>query len=152
MIELDKVDRTILSIIQMNGRLTNAEIAARVSLSPPASWKRLKRLEEEVIDGYYATLNRKALGLNVFAFISITLDSHSEEAMDNFERGVDALPNVLACHNISGKYDYLLQVVVEDMDEFHKLAMFKIRRLGNIKEMYTGFSLREVKRSTTLPL
>ena len=72
--------------------------------------------------------------------------------MDNFERGVDALPNVLACHNISGKYDYLLQVVVEDMDEFHKLAMFKIRRLGNIKEMYTGFSLREVKRSTTLPL
>lgn len=96
MIELDKVDRTILSIIQMNGRLTNAEIAARVSLSPPASWKRLKRLEEEVIDGYYATLNRKALGLNVFAFISITLDSHSEEAMDNFERGVDALPNVLA--------------------------------------------------------
>lgn len=152
MIELDKVDRTILSIIQMNGRLTNAEIAARVSLSPPASWKRLKRLEEEVIDGYYATLNRKALGLNVFAFISITLDSHSEEAMDSFERGVDALPNVLACHNISGKYDYLLQVVVEDMDEFHKLAMFKIRRLGNIKEMYTGFSLREVKRSTTLPL
>lgn len=152
MMELDKVDRTILSIIQMNGRLTNGEIAARVSLSPPASWKRLKRLEEEVIDGYYATLNRKALGLNVFAFISITLDSHTEEAMDSFERGVDALPNVLACHNISGKYDYLLQVVVEDMDEFHKLAMFKIRRLGNIKEMYTGFSLREVKRSTTLPL
>ncbi|MNL60484.1 Leucine-responsive regulatory protein [compost metagenome] len=97
-------------------------------------------------------LNRKALGLNVFAFISITLDTHSEEAMDKFEQGVNALPSILSCHNISGKYDYLLQVVVKDMDEFHQLAMYKIRRLGNIKEMYTGFSLKEVKRSSTLPL
>jgi len=152
MIELDKVDRSILEIVQLNGRLTNAEIASRVSLSAPATWKRLKRLEEVVIEGYHALLNRKALGLNVFAFISITLDTHSEEAMDKFEQGVNALPSILSCHNISGKYDYLLQVVVKDMDEFHQLAMYKIRRLGNIKEMYTGFSLKEVKRSSTLPL
>jgi len=152
MIELDKMDRTILEIVQMNGRLTNAEIASRVSLSAPASWKRLKRLEDDVIDGYHAHLNRKALGLNVFAFISITLDTHSETAMDNFEKGINELPSVLSCHNISGKYDYLLQVVVKDMDEFHVLAMHKIRRLGNIKEMYTGFSLKEIKRSTRLPI
>ena len=152
MIELDKVDRMILEIVQLNGRLTNAEIAARVSLSAPASWKRLKRLEEEVIEGYHASLNRKAIGLNVFAFISITLDTHSEEAMDSFEKGVNSLPSVISCHNISGKYDYLLQVVVKDMDDFHQLAMYKIRRLGNIKEMYTGFSLKEIKRCPTLPL
>ena len=80
------------------------------------------------------------------------LDSHSEKAMNNFEAGVMALPNVVACHNVSGKYDYLLQVVVQDMETFHQVAMHRIRALGNIKEMYTGFSLKEIKRSTNLPI
>ena len=80
------------------------------------------------------------------------LDSHSEKAMNNFEAGVMALPNVVACHNVSGKYDYLLQVVVQDMEALHQVAMHRIRALGNIKEMYTGFSLKEIKRSTNLPL
>lgn len=152
MTDLDDIDRTILKILQTDGRLTNAEIASRVSLSPPACWKRLKRLEEQVIQGYHATLNQQALGLGLFAFINIMLDSHSEKAMHNFEAGVMALPNVVACHNVSGKYDYLLQVVVPDMDAFHQVAMHRIRALGNIKEMYTGFSIKEIKRSTNLPL
>lgn len=152
MTDLDDIDRAILRILQTDGRLTNAEIATRVSLSPPACWKRLKRLEETVIQGYHATLNQKALGLGLFAFINITLDTHSEKAMRSFEAGVSALPNVVACHNVSGRYDYLLQVVVEDMDAFHSLAMHRIRTLGNVKEMYTGFSLKEIKRSTSLPL
>lgn len=152
MTELDDIDRTILKILQTDGRLSNAEIASRVSLSPPACWKRLKRLEEQVIQGYHATLNQQALGLGLFAFINIMLDSHSEKAMHNFEAGVMALPNVVACHNVSGKYDYLLQVVVPDMDAFHQVAMHRIRALGNIKEMYTGFSIKEIKRSTNLPL
>ena len=113
---------------------------------------RIKRLEEHVIQGYHATLNQQALGLGLFAFINIMLDSHSEKAMNNFEAGVMALPNVVACHNVSGKYDYLLQVVVQDMEAFHQVAMHRIRALGNIKEMYTGFSLKEIKRSTNLPL
>lgn len=152
MTDLDDIDRTILQILQTDGRLSNAEIASRVSLSPPACWKRLKRLEEQVIQGYHATLNQQALGLGLFAFINIMLDSHSEKAMHNFEAGVMALPNVVACHNVSGKYDYLLQVVVPDMDAFHQVAMHRIRALGNIKEMYTGFSIKEIKRSTNLPL
>ncbi|MGE8482205.1 Lrp/AsnC family transcriptional regulator [Pseudomonas sp. URMO17WK12:I6] len=152
MAEMDKVDRSILEILQMNGRLTNAEIAARVCLSAPACWKRLKRLEEEVIVGYHAHLNPKTIGLGLFAFISVTLDSHSEQAMEHFEAGVLALPNIIACHKVSGKYDYLLQVVVKDMEAFHELAMHRIRTLGNIKEMYTGFSLKEIKHCNTLPL
>ena len=152
MTDLDDIDRTILQILQTDGRLTNAEIASRVSLSPPACWKRLKRLEEQVILGYHATLNQQALGLGLFAFINITLDSHSEKAMRSFEAGVMALSSVVACHNVSGKYDYLLQVVVKDMEAFHELAMHRIRTLGNVKEMYTGFSLKEIKRSTNLPL
>ncbi len=152
MTELDSVDRAILEILQINGRLTNAEVASRINLSPPACWKRLKRLEEEVIVGYHATLNQEALGLGLFAFINITLDSHSEEAMQKFEQGIQKLPNVVACHTVSGRYDYLLQVVVKDMAAFHELALHRIRNLGNVKEMYTGFSLKEIKRSTCLPI
>ena len=152
MVELDKTDRAILQLLQADGRLANTEIAARVALSPPACWKRLKRLEQKLIRGYHAALEPRELGLGLFAFISIMLDSHSEKAMNRFESGVMALPHVIAYHNVSGKYDYLLQVVVTDMDAFHDLAMHKIRALGNIKEMYTGFSLKEIKRSTSLPL
>lgn len=152
MTELDAVDRAILQILQKDGRLSNTEIAARVSLSPPACWKRLKNLEEHVILGYHARLDQKELGLGLFAFINITLDSHSEKTMRSFEAGVLALPSVVACHNVSGKYDYLLQVVVQDMEAFHDLAMNRIRNLADIKEMYTGFSLKEIKRSTSLPL
>jgi Lrp/AsnC family transcriptional regulator, leucine-responsive regulatory protein len=153
MIELDKTDRTILQLLQADGRLANTEIASRVALSPPACWKRLKRLEEKVIRGYHAALEPRELGLGLFAFVSILLDDHSEKAMDRFESDVMALPNVIACHNVSGKYDYLLQVVASDMEAFHELTLNKIvRKLGNIKEMYTGFSLKEIKRSTSLPL
>lgn len=152
MTNLDDIDREILQILQADGRLTNTEIASRVNLSPPACWKRLKRLEEKVIQGYHATLNQQELGLGLFAFINIMLDSHSEKAMHNFEAGVLALPNVVACHNVSGKYDYLLQVVVRDMAAFHELLAYRIRALGNIKEIYTGFSLKEIKRSTSLPI
>ena len=152
MTDLDDTDRKILEMLQVDGRLSNAEIAEKVGLSAPACWKRLKRLEKQVIQGYHATLNQRELGLGLFAFINIMLDSHSEKAMRAFESGVMALPNVVACHNVSGKYDYLLQVVVRDMEAFHQLAMHRIRTLGNIKEMYTGFSLKEIKRSTSLPL
>jgi len=72
--------------------------------------------------------------------------------MNSFEQGVLSLPNIVACHNISGRYDYLLQVIVRNMDDFHHLAMHQIRKLGNIKEMYTGFSLKEIKLSSILPL
>lgn len=153
MADLDNTDRNILRLLQADGRLANAEIASQVSLSPPACWKRLKRLEEKVIRGYHASLEPRELGLGLFAFVSILLDDHSEKAMNRFESDVMALPNIIACHNVSGKYDYLLQVVATDMDAFHELALNKIlRKLGNIKEMYTGFSLKEIKRSTSLPL
>lgn len=149
---MDKIDRAILEILQVNGRLSNSEIAEKVALSPPACWKRLKRLEDEFIQGYHAHLNREALGFSLLAFVSIILEGHTDKIMNDFEEGVKKIPNIIACHNISGRYDYLLQIVVKDINSFHDLAMNQIRTIGNIKEINTGFSLKEIKLSPHLPI
>lgn len=134
------------------GRLTNAEIATRIALSQPACWKRLKRLESTVVRSYNAALDPQALGLGIFAFVNVMLDNHSERAMLAFEASVIAMPNVLSCHNVSGKYDYLLQIIVSDMETFHRIGIRQIRELGNVKEIYTGFSLKEIKRCPSFPI
>ena len=149
---LDALDRAILAVVQSDGRLSNAEIAGRIGLSAPACWKRLKRLEEGVIAGYHARLDHRALGLNLFAFVSVMLDDHSRLAMEQFEAAVIDRSDVVACHNMAGRYDYLLQIVVADMDSFHDVVMGRIRAIGHVKEINTGFSIREIKRSTNLPL
>ena len=152
MLKLDKIDMQILRLLQEDGRLNNAEVAKRVFLSPPACWKRLKVLEQKVINNYRAHINPKCLGFNFCAFMSITLDFHSDECMRHFEQEILKIDNVITCHNISGRYDYILQVVVKDMDDFHNVSMIKIRAIGNIKEMNTSFSIREIKPFEGFPI
>ncbi|TNP37022.1 Lrp/AsnC ligand binding domain-containing protein, partial [Escherichia coli] len=85
-------------------------------------------------------------------FMNITLDLHSEECMQHFEAEIMKIDNVIACHNISGRYDYLLHLVVKDMDDFHNVSMIRIRKIGNIKEMNTSFSIKEIKSFKGLPI
>ncbi|HCR4054426.1 Lrp/AsnC family transcriptional regulator (plasmid) [Providencia huaxiensis] len=150
--KLDKIDIQILKLLQEDGRLNNAEIAKRVFLSPPACWKRLKILEQSAIKHYQAVIEPKSIGYNFYAFMNITLDLHSEESMKRFEKEILKVDNVITCHNISGRYDYLLQLVVKDMDDFHHVSMEKIRSIGNIKEMNTSFGIREIKSFRGLPI
>ncbi|GAB7551475.1 Lrp/AsnC family transcriptional regulator [Novosphingobium sp. 11B] len=152
MFKLDRTDRAILTALQIDGRISNSDLAKQVGISAPACWKRLKRLEDQFVIAYGARMNLKALGFGLFAFISIMLDDHSEAAMSAFEAAVSAMPEVIGCHNVSGKYDYLLQVVAHDMEDFHEIAMRRIRAIGHIKEIYTHFSIREIKQSGSLPL
>ena len=98
-----------MKILQEDGRLSNAELAERVSLSASPCWKRLKRLESSgVIRGYQAVLDRRALGMGVVAFVSISLENHTEKTCQAFEASVLAMPEVMACHNTTGQHDYLL--------------------------------------------
>ncbi|MCK9782435.1 MULTISPECIES: Lrp/AsnC family transcriptional regulator [Enterobacterales] len=150
--DLDKTDMGILKLLQEEGRLNNAEIAKRVFLSPPACWKRLKALENGVIKHYRAIIEPKHLGFNFYAFMNITLDLHSEDNMAHFEQEIMKIDNVISCHNISGRYDYMLQLVVKDMEDFHNVSMMKIRAIGNIKEMNTSFSIREIKPFKGFPI
>ena len=150
---LDRIDRRLLEEIQRDARLTTAELAARVSLSASPCWRRLKRLEAAgVIRGYHARLDADRLGWGVTAFVHVLLENHSAELGAQFEHAVQAIPEVIACHNVSGQYDFLLQVVARDLKSFGEFARSAIRTLPGVKEMNSSFSLREVKAGLALPM
>ncbi len=149
----DATDRTILLALQQDGRQTMAELAEQVALSQSPCWRRVRQLEESgVIKGYHAHLNRSKLGYGVTGFIHLQMENHTPEVAAAFEREVVALPQVLSCHNLSGRYDYMLEVIASDLEAFSMLVRNKIRGLPGVKELSTSFSLKEVKRSDVLPV
>jgi Lrp/AsnC family leucine-responsive transcriptional regulator len=150
-LDMDETDLKMLRILQDEGRLSNSELAERVSLSASPCWKRLKRLEAAgVIRGYQAILDRHILGLGIVAFVSILLDNHTEMTCRTFESGVLAMPEVIACHNITGQHDYLLQVLAEDMESYSAFVLNRLRTLPGVKEMHSSFSLLELKSSSKM--
>lgn len=150
---LEPVDVRILEALQEDGRLTNQALSERVGLSTSPSWRRVRQLEESgVIQGYRATLDRRAVGLGVLAFIRIKIDSHSAEEAEAFAAKVTGLDEVVACYSIAGDADFLLQVVSPDLDSYAEFAMSTLRRLPRIKEMQTTFVLKEIKSFGGFPL
>jgi Lrp/AsnC family leucine-responsive transcriptional regulator len=151
--DLDRVDRRLLQEIQRDARLTVAQLAERVALSTSPCWRRLKRLEEAgLVRGYHAQLDAAQLGWGVTAFVHIMLESHRAELGAKFEAAVRQIPQVVACHNVSGQYDFLLQVVARDLAGFGEFARSTIRALPGVKEMNSSFSLKEVKTGLALPV
>lgn len=150
---LDPTDRQLLKALQHDARQTVAELAQTVSLSPSPCWRRVRQLEEYgVIEGYHAHLSRKKLGYGVTGFVHLQMDNHTPEVMAAFEREVVALAQVLSCHNLSGRYDYLIEAIAPDLESFSQLVRAKIRSLPGVKEIATSFSLKEVKHAGTLPV
>jgi Lrp/AsnC family transcriptional regulator, leucine-responsive regulatory protein len=149
----DPVDRQLLSALQKNGRTTVGELAELVSLSPSPCWRRVRQLEESgLIAGYHARLDRQLLGYGVLGFVHLAMHDHTQEKADAFEREVVALPQVLSCHNLSGRYDYQLEVIARDLETFSEFVRNNIRGLPGVREISTSFSLKEVKRSSELPV
>lgn len=149
--DIDAIDRKILRAIQADARLTMAELAEKVALSHTPCWRRVKRLEEAgYIAGYHAVLNRHQLGYSIVGFVSVQLDSHTPEVAEAFERQVIALENVLSCHNLTGRYDYQLEAIAEDMEHFARFVREKVRSLPAVREIYTSFSLKEIKPNRVL--
>ena len=153
LIRLDSVDRQLLAALQNDGRATVGELAERVSLSPSPCWRRVKQLEESgLIEGYHARLSRQKLGYGVTGFVQLQMENHTPQAAESFERAVVALPQVLSCHNLSGRYDYQLEVVGVDLESFAEFVRTHIRALPGVREISTSFSLKEIKRSIVLPI
>lgn len=152
-VPLDAVDRALLNALQQDGRATVGELAERVHLSPSPCWRRVRQLEDNgIISGYHAHLDRHHVGLGVLGFVQIGLHNHTAEITAAFEREVQALPQVLACHNLSGRYDYQLEVVAPDLEFFAEFVRTSIRSLPGVREISTSFSLKEVKRTVALPV
>ncbi|WP_201747204.1 Lrp/AsnC family transcriptional regulator [Glaciimonas sp. PCH181] len=142
----DRTDMQILAALQVDGRLSSAELAERVSLTPSPCWRRVKRLEDEgVIRGYRAEINPKKLGFDVTAFVYISLDKKGAESVREFEDAVRQVPEVLSCHCISGRYDHQLTVIARNLEAFGELTRHVLGSLPGVKEVYTSFVLKEVK-------
>ncbi|MCZ8233805.1 MAG: Lrp/AsnC family transcriptional regulator [Inhella sp.] len=150
---LDRIDRSILRLLQSDGRLSNAQLAERVSLSPSACLRRLQRLEEDgVIHGYRAELSGNAIGRPTTVFIEVTLSNQGTAALDAFERAVAACPDVLECHLMSGDFDYLLRVAVADLADYERLHRHHLAALPHVARVRTAFAMRAVVPSRGFPL
>jgi len=150
---LDKFDIAILRELQADGRLTNAELAQRVGLSAAPCWRRVRALEEAgYIRGYRAEIDRHKIGLGVLAFVRLHAERNNGDNIRALEEAVRALPEVVACHYISGTGTFELQVVAQDLDSFSRFAQQRLVNLPNVKDLQTSFSLGEVKAGGALPL
>lgn len=166
-IELDAIDRRILAILQENGRLSNQEIAERVSLSPSPCLRRIRRLEESgVIRGYVALLDPQKIGLGLLAFVNVRLEKRGPAApardgaggragathAELFRAAVQAWPEVVACHAMTGDMDYLLRVQVEDIAHFSRFVQEQLLHHPSVIDVKTSFSLDTFKETTALPI
>lgn len=150
---LDSMDRRILTVLQKRGRMSNAELSERVNLSPSACHRRVQRLEKEgYISDYVALVDPRRIGLPTMAFVEITLSGQADELLEAFEREVARVPEVLECHLMAGKSDYLLKVVAQDTDDFARIHRQKLARLPGVLGMQSSFALRTVFKTTALPV
>ncbi len=151
--ELDEIDRTILIALQQDGAISNAELARRISLSPPAVHARIKRLEDlGYIQQYVAVLDREKLGYDMLCMVGVTLQRHQPEQIDRFHEEVRRMPEVMECHFLTGDFDYLLKVVVRNRKELERFLMDRLTRIPGVSRVSTSLVLGEIKYSLSLPL
>ncbi|MGO1502387.1 MAG: Lrp/AsnC family transcriptional regulator [Marinobacter sp.] len=154
LIQIDKTDRRILAQIQQDASLTNQQLAEKVGLSPSPCLRRVRALEDAgVIVRTVTVLNHKKLGLSLTVIILIGMDRHTPERFAAFEEQVSEYPEVLECYLVTGHdADYMLKVVVPDMDEYHHFLLNRITRIQGVSGVHSSFVLKRVIDSTALPL
>jgi DNA-binding Lrp family transcriptional regulator len=153
MTKLDKYDKSILSIIQRQGRLTNQSLAEQVSLSPAPCLRRVDKLESTgVIKQYAALADRQKLGLSVLVYIHISLNDHHTDTVESFNRFVDQCEAILECYSVSGEYDYLIRVVAADISALESFIMEQLLKTNTVRSANTSIVLKEKKYTTALPI
>ncbi|MBL8574511.1 MAG: Lrp/AsnC family transcriptional regulator [Hyphomicrobiaceae bacterium] len=150
---LDDRDRAILDILQVDGRITNADLAERVHLSPSACLRRVKILEESaLVAGTALILDQTAAGFPGTAYVFITLDAQQRAALEAFETRVKVIPEVQECYLLAGQHDYLLRIVFGDMADLERLHSEVLTRLPGVTRVQSTLTLRTVKRTTRIPV
>jgi Lrp/AsnC family leucine-responsive transcriptional regulator len=150
---LDAVDCRIVAELQSNGRLSNVELADKIGLSPSPCLRRVKRLERDgYIEGYRAALRRDRIGLGFSVFLGIKLDGHTNERALQFEQAVTAMPEIVACHLVSGEADYFLEVVVPDLRDYQRFLVDKLLNMPIVREVRSNIAIQTLKAGALLPL
>ncbi|QYZ68970.1 Lrp/AsnC family transcriptional regulator [Neotabrizicola shimadae] len=151
MSELDATDLRILTVLQKEGRVTNAELSERVNLSPSACHRRVQRLEEDgYIAAYVALLDARKMGRPTTVFVEITLQGQADELLEAFEKAVKRVPDVLECHLMAGTADYLLKILARDTEDFARIHRQYLTRLPGVAQMHSSFALRTVFQTTAI--
>ncbi len=149
--ELDNKDRQILTILQAQGRLSNADLAERVGLSASACHRRVKALESGgIIADYVALLDEAAFGRTSSVFVQVTLDNQRTENLDHFEAAVADCPEIMECYLTTGEADYLLRVLVRDAADYERVHHQVLTRLPGVTRVVSNFAIRRVFRRTAL--
>jgi Lrp/AsnC family transcriptional regulator, leucine-responsive regulatory protein len=152
-IGLDDLDIMILQALQTDASLSNAELARRLNLSQPATHNRVKRLERRgYIRRTVALLDRELLGHDLLCFVQVIMQAHHKDRIETFQQAVQAMPQVLECHHLTGEYDFLLKVIAPNRKELERLLVEKLSVIPGVGRIQTNVVLSEVKFTTTIPL
>lgn len=150
---LDRTDLALLALLQREGRISNAELAERVSLSASACLRRVQRLEQAgVLSGYAALIDPARVGLGLQAFVRVQLARHDAAAIAEFTERINTWDEVVACHALTGDMDYLLHVVVQDLPHFSRFLLDHLLNASGVADVNSSFVLRTVKQARALPL
>lgn len=150
---LDQTDKGILDELQSNARITNAELAKRVSLSPSSTLERVKKLEASgLIDRYVTLLNARKAGYTCITFVEVTLARHGETPVENFFKSIADMEEVLECHHITGEGDFLLKIATRDIPHYDELVLHGLSALTNVQHLKTSVVLSTFKHKTNLPV
>ena len=151
--DLDAIDRRIIAVLQADGRLSNVELADRVGLSPSPCLRRVKRLEREgYIEAYRATLQRSRVGLGFTVFVDVKIEGHANARAEAFQEAIVTMPEIVACHLVSGEADYLLEVVVPDLEHYQRFLVGKLLSLPIVREVRSNIAIQTLKAAGPLPL
>ena len=150
---LDIIDKKLLELLQTDSKQTTKELSNKLNLSVTAVYERIKKLEkQQFIRGYVALVNKEKVEKDFVSFCSIKLIQHSKNHVIEFEKEVAKLDEVLECYHISGDYDYLLKVMVKDMDDFREFMVKKLTTINHIGSTHSAFMINEVKHTTAINL
>ena len=149
----DEIDQRILMELQENGRLTNVELADRVGLSASPCLRRVRALEKSgVIKGYKTLVDQETVGLPVSVFVMVSLEKQVEGVLEEFEKRVHALPEVMECYLMTGEMDYLLRVVTRDIQTYERFLIHDLTKVPGVRGIKSSFTLKQVVYRTALPV
>ena len=152
-IKLDPTDRKILEILQSNAKITNANLATKIGLSPAPTLERVKKLENSgVIKSYHAMLNTDTVGLGVSTFVMVSLKGHNKDNIDKFIQSIEEIAEIIECHHITGSGDFILKIISSDISSYQRLMLEKVSNIDVVDNMQSMVILSTFKNSKVMPI